>query len=449
MKIKLIYGLFALCISSLATAQTQNIVLGQQSQIRFEIPNVSGADKCHIEVSLPNQQKIGVEVGGPQFNAEVAFTPDQIGNTSIKWEGKRKNRGLNSVNACPGAGVIQISVSGNAEYITQQWNQYFAKVPEIVGECVKVGMDLLQLKYQSLADPSALLTGPEDQKLKPIYEKCDAFARQNQPRKGAPCTLASQNNLRTTCDGVYAEKQPDGRLKTISRTTAIQLQFEGKPWTVGVVESLDARTVRLKQEEEDKAKQAANIAAQKEAEEKERKFKESPEYKKQQAEIERKRIADEKEAALAAKKAQEEAERQKAANERAEKERIQKQEAALKAQKEQEEKQRLEYAKEFPFYAVITCGNNFPVHACFSGDVRTEIELRNGREYKMYTLVDIMQIRQNQQRGITFDLRNKFELNMQNSQENLILNLKIYNRATQQIVFEKSAARFGVIRISN
>jgi flagellar biosynthesis GTPase FlhF len=255
--------------------------------------------------------------------------------------------------------------------------------------------------------------------------------------------------LRTTCDGFYAERQPDGRLKTISRTEAIQLQFEGKPWTIGVSENLDTRAARLKQEEEDKAKQAATIAAQREAEEKERKFRESPEYKKQQAEIERKRIADEKEAAIAAKKAQEEAERQKVANARAEQERIQKEEAALKAQRAQEEKQRLEYAKEFPFYAVITCGNNFPVHACFSGDVRTEIELRNGNAYKMYTLVDIMQIRPNQQRGITFDLRNNFELKMQNSQDSLILNLKVYNRATQQIVYEKSAARFGVIRISN
>lgn len=449
MKSKLFFGLIALGISSIALAQSQSATLGQPSQIRFAIPNVTNQDKCHIEVSLPNQQKIALDVDGPQFNAEINFTPDQIGSTTLKWEGKRKNRGFNSVNACPGSGVIQISVKGNTEFIAQQWNLYFARVPEHIGDCVKVGMDVSQLKYQVLADPNALLTGPEDQKVKPIYEKCEAFAKQNQPRKGVPCTLASQNNLRTTCDGFYAERQPDGRLKTISRTEAIQLQFEGKPWTIGVSENLDTRAARLKQEEEDKAKQAATIAAQREAEEKERKFRESPEYKKQQAEIERKRIADEKEAAIAAKKAQEEAERQKVANARAEQERIQKEEAALKAQRAQEEKKRLEYAKEFPFYAVITCGNNFPVHACFSGDVRTEIELRNGNAYKMYTLVDIMQIRPNQQRGITFDLRNNFELKMQNSQDSLILNLKVYNRATQQIVYEKSAARFGVIRISN
>ena len=440
-------------ISTIVSAQNQNAILGQPSQIRFAIPNVANLDKCHIEVNLPNQQKIAIDVDGPQFNAEINFTPDQIGSTTLKWEGKRKNRGLNSVNACPGSGVIQVSVKGNSEYIAQQWNQYFSKVPEPIAECVKVGMDISQLKYQALADPNALLTGPEDQKIKPIYEKCEAFAKQNQPRKAAPCTLASQNNLRTTCDGVYAERQPDGKLRSISRTEAIQLQFEGKPWTIGVNENLDARAARLKQEEEDKTKQAANIAAQKEAEEKERKFKESPEYKKQQAELERKRIADEKEAALTAKKAQEEAERQKVANARAEQERIQKQEAALKAQKEQEDKQRLEYAKEFPYYAVITCGSNygsgFPAFICFQGKgVDTELEIRNGSAYKMYSMVEVMQLPLRNQ-NLVIDLRQKFDLKMQNASDSFIMNLKVYSRANQQVVFEKSASRFGVIRITN
>jgi hypothetical protein len=322
-----------LAISGMVNAQIQNVTLGQPSQIRFAIPNVTNQDKCHIEVSLPNQQKIAIDVDGPQFNAEVNFTPDQIGNTTLKWEGKRKNRGLNSVNACPGAGVIQISVKGNTEYIAQQWNQYFARVPEPIGECVKVGMDISQLKYQILADPNAVLTALEDQKVKPIYEKCEAFAKQNQPRKGAPCTLASQNNLRTTCDGVYAERQPDGRLKTISRTEAIKLQFEGKPWTIGVLENLDVRATRLKQEDEEKAKQAATIAAQKEAEERERKFRESPEYKKQQAELERKRLAEEKQAAAI--KAKEDQERELKA---------QREKASLDAQRAEEEKSRQKLA---------------------------------------------------------------------------------------------------------
>jgi hypothetical protein len=119
------------------------------------------------------------------------------------------------------------------------------------------------------------------------------------------------------------------------------------------------------------------------------------------------------------------------------------------AKEQEEERQRQkQFAQAFPFYAVVTCGENFPVHACFSGRVNTELELRNGNEYKMYTLVDIMQIPQNQN-GISFNLQNKFNIKMQNSNDTLILNLKIYSRANNSIVFEKSAARFGVIRASN
>ena len=119
------------------------------------------------------------------------------------------------------------------------------------------------------------------------------------------------------------------------------------------------------------------------------------------------------------------------------------------ANEQAEEKRRQsQFAKDFPFYAVITCGGTFQVHACFSGRVPTELELRNGPDYKMYTAIDIMQIPQSQP-GISFDLRSKFNLKMQNSNATLLLNAKVYDRATNAIVYEKSAARFGVIAIAN
>ena len=301
---KSILAIFTFAFAANISAQTQTAIVGELSQLKFNISNAINTNKCHIEVTLPNQQKVGVEVDGPQFLASVEFTPQQIGNNVIQWEGKNKLRGLKSVFACPGSGVIQVQVNASTEQIAQKWNQYFSSVYEEIRDCVKVGMDLSQLKYQVFADPTVTLTSPQDPKLNTIYEKCGDFARQNHPQKGAQCTLASQNNLKTICDGFYAERQRDGSLKTISRTAAIQLQFEGKPWTVGVLESLDVRTARLKQEEEEKAKQAtelnakqaAELIAKKAADEKERLFKLSPEYKQQQADLETKRIADEKEA---------------------------------------------------------------------------------------------------------------------------------------------------------
>jgi hypothetical protein len=350
---KFIFAAFVFPFAANINAQTQTAIIGESSQLKFNISNVTNTNKCHIEVTLPNQQKVGVEVDGPQFLASVEFTPQQIGNNVIQWEGKNKLRGLKSVFACPGSGVIQVQVNGNTDQIAQKWNQYFSTVIEEIRDCVKVGMDLSQLKYQVLADPTVTLTSPQDPKLKPIYEKCESFAKQIQPRKGAPCTLASQNNLKTICDGVYAERQNDGRLKTISRTAAIQLQFEGKPWTVGVLENLDVRTARLKQEGEDKAKQADELAAKKQAEElaakkqaeeldakkqadeKERLFKLTPEYKKQQAALETKRIADEKEAA----RKQAEQEKIRIAEERLASAKVEKEKLeAAKLQKENEER---------------------------------------------------------------------------------------------------------------
>lgn len=119
------------------------------------------------------------------------------------------------------------------------------------------------------------------------------------------------------------------------------------------------------------------------------------------------------------------------------------------AKEQQEEKlKQQQFIKEFPYYAVITCGGTFQVHGCFSGRVNTELELRNGNDYKMYTLIDIMRI-PNNKNGITFNLRNSFDIKMQNADDSLVLNLKVYNAATNAIIFEKSATKFGVIRLSN
>jgi hypothetical protein len=258
MKSKLFFGLIALGITSTSLAQTQNAILGQPSQIRFAIPNVTNQDKCHIEVILPNQQKIAIDVDGPQFNAEVNFTPDQIGSTTLKWDGKRKNRGLNSVNACPGSGVIQISVRGNTEFIAQQWSQYFSKVSEPIAECVKTGMGLSQVYFES-SDPTAKLTLPTDQVMRPIYEKCDSFTRAKQPQQNFACTLSG--GIRTFCDNVYTERRQDGQLTRISRIDAIKLHFSGRDWALGNIETADAKINRTRLEEETKNRQAAEAAA--------------------------------------------------------------------------------------------------------------------------------------------------------------------------------------------
>jgi hypothetical protein len=447
LKIKyLILSSLMLCANSFS--QDLVAIVGQSNKISFPILNVANSSKCHIEVLMPNQQKIGIDVLGPEFIASLDYMPNQLGMNIFRWEGKLKSRGLNSVFACPGSGSIQVQVNDNSEQIAKKWEEYFAKSTEEVRECVKYGMDVANLKYQIFADPGVILTGPDDSKIKPIYEKCDSFMRQNQPNKGVSCSLANQNNLRTTCDGVYAERQPDGRLRTISRLAAIQLHFESKPWTVGLVENVEVRNIRLKREEEERQKLAAEAVAKREAEEKEKRFRESPEYKKQQAELERKRLADEKEAEIKARKAQEERERQRIAEEKQAGDRARQEKAAADAR-------RLQFSKDFPFYAEITCNNggygNFQIHACFSNTRDVLFELKNGADYKFYTMPDIFNLSSNSGRNMEsiIDLRSNFELKMQNSGKQWILGLRIIQRATGNVVFEKKVSGFGVISIRN
>lgn len=109
---------------------------------------------------------------------------------------------------------------------------------------------------------------------------------------------------------------------------------------------------------------------------------------------------------------------------------------------------------EFPYYAVISCGSNFnanfPAWQCFSGsnNVNTELEIRNGSDYKMYTFSEMMMMPLDDGK-LVINLRKKFQLNMQNASDSFILNLKIHDAINQEIRFEKSASLFGTITISN
>ncbi len=108
--------------------------------------------------------------------------------------------------------------------------------------------------------------------------------------------------------------------------------------------------------------------------------------------------------------------------------------------------------EKFPYYAVLFCGingNNINIQACFSGDVGTEIELRNGEAYGLYKSYQIPNIGKETRDGLLIDLENNFELTAQNSSENLILGIKVFQKSTNEIVFQKQVSQFGAIKISN
>lgn len=121
-------------------------------------------------------------------------------------------------------------------------------------------------------------------------------------------------------------------------------------------------------------------------------------------------------------------------------------------QKNKEIAENLKKAKEFPYYAVLTCTvgtSHTVIEGCFTGDHSTEIELRNGKEYGLYKVFNFSSIGQRTNNGFFIDLRNNFELTAQNSSKNLILGVKLFNRKTNEIIYQKQVSMFGVIKIKN
>jgi hypothetical protein len=113
-------------------------------------------------------------------------------------------------------------------------------------------------------------------------------------------------------------------------------------------------------------------------------------------------------------------------------------------------------AKEFPYFAVISCGigmGHMTITACFSGEYGS-LEIRNGNEYGLYKIVQIingMIPNSNEQRdGLVVNLRNNFEINARNGeQKNIILGVKVIQRNSGNVVFQKQVDNFGSIRVKN
>lgn len=124
----------------------------------------------------------------------------------------------------------------------------------------------------------------------------------------------------------------------------------------------------------------------------------------------------------------------------------------LVAAKKAEDDRLAALAEEFPYQAIITCGNSqLSVLACFSGrgGVDTELELRNGSSYGLYKIYQINDIGTREREGLVVNLRKTFELKLQNANDMLVLNVRIVETRTRQEVFTKSAGTFGVIRVGN
>lgn len=113
---------------------------------------------------------------------------------------------------------------------------------------------------------------------------------------------------------------------------------------------------------------------------------------------------------------------------------------------------REKFAKQYPFEAILSCGINgehLNISACFIGSkygAETELELKNGNIYNMYKSHQITSAGKETRAGLVIPIRKVYEIKAQNSSQDLLLDLKIMDRKTGKVIYQKSASQYGVVR---
>ncbi|MBL8347630.1 MAG: hypothetical protein JNN03_19495 [Rubrivivax sp.] len=126
-------------------------------------------------------------------------------------------------------------------------------------------------------------------------------------------------------------------------------------------------------------------------------------------------------------------------------------EARVAAAAQREGDQRL--AKEFPYVMTLRCriGNqHIGIEPCLHSDgVGTELELRNGADYRMYKVHDVQTLGSRAQEGTEVNLRAKFVLRVQNASNAAVLDVVIRDRASGAVKYQQSAGHFKVVAVQN
>lgn len=122
----------------------------------------------------------------------------------------------------------------------------------------------------------------------------------------------------------------------------------------------------------------------------------------------------------------------------------------------EEKKRREDFAKEYPYEAVLACefqgrsiGN---LAVCFlggRGSSGTELSLRNGNSVRVYKGYELQSLGREQQDGLRIPLRERFEIKAQNDSKDYVLTLAIKKTATGEVIARQAAGMWKVVNIKN
>lgn len=364
---------------------------------------------CYVDIAIdgkPAGRNYGMLPG-----FEIDLPDDLSRDVRIEWQGQLIQQGGPRRNfSCSERGSIWLS-----ELYAIDWKQFESAPERWSAEyvaCVRFGMTSRGMPYQTARDPQR--NPPYPSVVHPIAKEVFGICQDLLVPplvKSEACTLPG--GVKSTCAQVHTATR-NGSVVALSTLDALKARLAGEEVTRRSLELMSA-----KKEREARAAEAERQAAAARAEEAKRQaWLQTAEGRKYTADQQAKRAAEE---AAAAKKAAED---------------------------------RARLLRDYPYYAVLTCGmdGHISMFPCLQDDeIRTEIELRNGEEYDLYKTFHVANGRpgSEQREGYVIDLRRSFALKVQNASNSLTLGVKIVDRATGRVTFQKKVGLFGVIAVEN
>jgi hypothetical protein len=275
-------SLILLMILISTAAISESIVIGNPTKISIKADAQLNTSRCNLRIVTNgdgiNHEVVDKIVQGPEYETSIYLTAQTSKPIIIEWSnGPGVWDGWSLISGCKGQGSKEIFAGLDKDDAKLQWNRYFTTYETLHSECVKGGLEFYNIKFQS-NDRNQAVEGPQVLFGSPILAKCLEFTEKEKSwgknnQNSFSCLV---DNKSSVCEGFFAQRFNDGKIKPITIQEAVRLHFNQMAWTTGIRETELGRLTRIKNEEEQNTQLAAA--------EKKLQLAESPEYKKIQAE---------------------------------------------------------------------------------------------------------------------------------------------------------------------
>jgi hypothetical protein len=234
---------------------------GQTQTVPVAARVANGETRCNLRISVPGQADVERVVQAPFFDTAMAITPLNDESVTVRWQGQSRRINDQVVNGCPTQGETRFKVVSSNALTRAVWAGMQAQLAPAKAECVRTAFELDRVRPEwfDFNDPQP---SGEDARIDRAFAQCEAFVARpkawgTQSPQNHACTVAG---VKTRCEGFFSVSE-NGKVQTISREAAIQMQLQNLPWSSGVREIASVRTTRVQQEKDRVAREAAEEAS--------------------------------------------------------------------------------------------------------------------------------------------------------------------------------------------